>query len=82
MSIANGEPIDLGPEAPKSDRQARKMQCLRMREVLTELHAISGSEAVSVEDRTAAAQQLARAMMLHFELITYALGIAGGTRKL
>lgn len=78
--MSNGQ-IDLGPDAPKREQLARKMQCMRMQEVLVSLHTISGDVSRPDDERTAAAQQLAGAMLSHFELIVWALRVAGGARR-
>lgn len=73
--------IDLGPDAPKNQQLARKMQCMRMQEALSSLHTISGDTGRPEDERTAAAQQLAMAMLTHFDLIVWALRVAGGARR-
>ena len=57
------------------------MQALRLSKALSDLHFQAGDRGAPEEEGIAAAQALAVTCLKHFDLIVWALRVAGGARK-
>ena len=67
--------------APKSVKMQQKMQALRLSAALQDLHDKAHDRSLPEADGVAAAQAMAMSMLKHFDLIVYALRVAGGARR-
>lgn len=72
---------EIGLPGSKREEMERKMQALRMQHAFQALHFIATDTSEPEDKRIAAAQELAMAMNRHFDVLIWALRVAGGARK-
>lgn len=59
----------------------QKMAALRLQKVMSELHTTAQDRGKPEDEGVAAAQELGRVTLAHFDLIIWALRVAGGARR-
>lgn len=67
--------------AARATPTQKKMQAIRLAKVLSDLHEAAQDRGRSEAEGVANAQQLAMAMLRHFDVIVWALRTAGGARN-
>jgi len=71
----------LGDTGNKRTETARKMQALRLQATMQALHFTACDTGAEHDTRIEAATQLAMSMNTHFELVIWALRVAGGAAR-